>query len=151
MPTQKCCPARVIFLNYLYLSGSLEAYQCVWSSTADLSRGHISNSRHMGLCPALSQAVRFIACAQPGRDPAAQVPQGGRRLFRHSLGKPGQSVAVLTCAHLAAFCIWCEVREKRKTSSCWDEGMCYVFNCSVAKLKLCPAPQGQRDSCAWVL
>lgn len=41
-----------------------------------------------GLCPAFSQAVRFIARAQPGGDPAARVSQGGRRLFRHRLGNP---------------------------------------------------------------
>lgn len=84
------------FLTICICLGSLEAYQHVWSSSADLSRGHVANSRHMGLCPAFSQAVRFIAHAQAGGDPTALVPHGGARLSRHRLGNPGQSMAVLT-------------------------------------------------------
>lgn len=100
-PTQACCTHPEIlssqnFFTFCICLGSLEAYQHVWSSSADLSRGHVANSRHMGLCPAFSQAVRFIARSQAGKDPAALVPHGGTRFSRHRLGNSGQRMAALT-------------------------------------------------------
>lgn len=38
---------------------------------------------------------------------------------------------------------------KKGPISCWGDGMCHIFNCSVAKLRLCPVPLGQREPCVW--
>lgn len=64
--------SRWNFLAFYICLESLEAYQLVWSSYTDLSRGHVSDGGHRA-CP---QGVRLMACTQAGRAPAALAPLG---------------------------------------------------------------------------
>lgn len=95
VPTQKCCPARFFFFfNYLYLSGSLEAYQHVWSSTADIWD-------FVQLSPRLSDLLHVLSLA--GTQQLRYLRRGGD--FSGTAWKT-QDKIWQCCACLAAFCIW---------------------------------------------